>query len=160
MEQNMLLFDLNQICPFMSLKLKRDEYCVIWRDNNFSNKPIYGNEYDVIFKKFLKERIKYINQMANFNIYPCESSEEALKLIKRKKYNKIILISNVGKDLGGKKFINMARKVIGNDVISLFLAYDIDHLKWIKNFKNALFSNETGFYEKYLDYCFGEIFIC
>ncbi len=63
--------DLNQICPFMSLKLKRDEYCVIWRDNNFSNKPIYGNEYDVIFKKFLKERIKYINQMANFNIYLC-----------------------------------------------------------------------------------------
>jgi len=145
--------DLNQICPFMSLKLKRDEYCVIWRDNNFSNKPIYGNEYDVIFKKFLKERIKYINQMGNFNIYPCESSEEALKLIKRKKYNKIILISNVGKDLGGKEFINMARNVIGNDVISLFLAYDIDHLEWIKNYKNALFSNEPEFYEKYLN-CF------
>ena len=33
-----------QICPFMSLKLKRDEYCVIWRDNNFSSKPVYGNE--------------------------------------------------------------------------------------------------------------------
>ena len=145
--------DLNQICPFMSLKLKRDEYCVIWRDNNFSNKPIYGNEYDVIFKKFLKERIKYINQMGNFNIYPCDSSEEALKLIKRKKYNKIILISNVGKDLGGKEFINMARNVIGNDVISLFLAYDIDHLEWIKNYKNALFSNEPEFYEKYLN-CF------
>ena len=34
--------DLNQICPFMSLKLKRDEYCIIWRDNNFSQQPIHN----------------------------------------------------------------------------------------------------------------------
>ena len=148
-----LINDLNQICPFMTIKLKRDEYCVIWRDNNFSTKPIYGNEYDEIFKKFLKERIKYINQMAKFNIYPCENSDTALKLIKRKKYNKIILISNVGQDLGGKTFINMARKIIGNDVLALFLAYDMDHLEWIKKTKNALFSNVPEFYEKYLD-CF------
>jgi hypothetical protein len=145
--------DLNQICPFMSVKLKRDEYCVIWRDNNFSSKPIYNNKFDLIFKNFLKERIKYINQIAKYNIYPCKSSEEALKLIRRKKYNKIILISNVGDDLGGKKFIKNARKIIGNDVIVLFLAYNIEHLKWITKYKNALFSNEPEFYEKYLD-CF------
>ena len=91
--------------------------------------------------------------MAKFNIYACETSEEALKLIARKKYNKIILISNIGTDLEGKKFIINARKIIGNDVIDLFLAYNTDHLEWIKNFKNALFSNEPQFYEKYLD-CF------
>ena len=91
--------------------------------------------------------------MAKFNIYSCETSEEALKLIARKKYNKIILISNIGSDLEGKSFVINARKIIGNEVIALFLAYNTDHLKWVKNFKNALFSNEPEFYEKYLD-CF------
>ena len=144
---------MDQICPFISAKLKRNEYCVIWRDNNFSSKPVYNNKFDEIFKKFLNERMKYIKQMAKYNIYSCETTEEALKLIDRKKYNKIILISNVGSDLGGKKFVTKARKIIGKDVIVLFLAYNIAHLKWIKDFKNALFSNDLKFYEEYLQ-CF------
>ena len=148
-----IIWDLDQICPFISAKLKRNEYCVIWRDNNFTPKPVYNNQFDEIFKNFLSERMKYIKQMAKHNIYPCETSEEALKIVERKKYNKIILISNVGTDLGGKKFISNARKIIGNDVIVLFLAYNISHLKWIKDFKNALFSNNHYFYEEYLQ-CF------
>ena len=148
-----VIYDLDQICPFMSAKLKRVEFCVIWRDNNFSSKPVYNNEYDKIFKSFLKERLTYINQVAKYNIYPCETSEEALELVNRKKYNKIILISNVGSDMGGKKFIDKAREIIGNDVIVLFLAYNTDHLNWIKNYKNAIFSNEPKFYEDYLE-CF------
>ena len=44
-----------------------------------------------------------------------------------------------------------ARKIIGNDVIVLFLAYNIQHLNWIKNYKNAIYSNEPKFYEEYLD---------
>ena len=144
-----VVWDLDQICPFMSAKLRRNEFCVIWRDNNFSSKPVYNNKYDELFKTFLKERIKYIKQMAKYNIYPCETSEEALKLVERKKYNKIILISNVGEDLGGKTFIDNARKILGNDIISLFISYNIDHLDWIKNYKNALFSNDPNFYEEY-----------
>ena len=97
--------------------------------------------------------MKYIEQISKFNIYPCETSEEALKLVKRKKYNKIILISNVGSDLGGKEFVIQARKIIGNDIIVLFSAYNTSHLDWIKNFKNALFSNEANFYEEFLN-CF------
>ena len=150
-----VIWDLDQICPFIGAKLKRKEFCVIWRDNNFSSKPVYNNQFDEVFKKFLKERMKYIEQFAEFNIYPCETSEEALELINRKKYNKIILISNVGTDLGGKKFVDNARKTIGNDVIALFLAYNIQHLNWIKNYKNALFSNEPNFYEEYLN-CFND----
>ena len=142
MEQN--------ICPFLGCSLKRDEFCVIWRDKNFSSEPVYKNKFDDIFKKFLKKRMEYIQQEIKFNVYPCESSEEALEIVNRKKYNKIILISNVGDDLSGKQFIIDARKIIGNDIITLFLCYNIEHLKWIKNFKNALFSNDSGFYEKYL----------
>ena len=148
-----VIYELEQICPFISAKLRRDEYCVIWRDNNFSNKPVYNNKFDSVFKSFLKERLKYIEQTSKFNIYPCETSEEALKLVERKKYNKIILISNVGTDMGGKTFISNARIIIGNDVIALFLAYNKNHLSWIKNYKNALFSNDAGFYEDYLN-CF------
>ena len=76
-----------------------------------------------------------------------------MKIIARKKYNKIILISNIGTDFEGRNFIINARKIIGNEVIALFLAYNTDHLEWVKNFKNAIFSNEPKFYEKYLD-CF------
>ena len=150
-----VVYDLDQICPFMSVKLKRDTFCVIWRDNNFSSKPVYNNKFDEVFKSFLKERVNYINQTAKYNIYPCETTEEALELVNRKKYNKIILISNVGTDLGGKKFVDKAREIIGENVIALFLAYRIDHLKWITKYKNALFSNEPKFYEEYLQ-CFDE----
>ena len=41
-----VIWDLDQICPFMTATLKRKEFCVIWRDNNFSSKPVYINEYD------------------------------------------------------------------------------------------------------------------
>ena len=43
----------------------------------------------------------------------------------------MILISNVGTDMGGKKFIIESRKIIGNDVISLILAYNKNYLNWI-----------------------------
>ena len=150
-----VIWELAQICPFLGAKLKRNEFCVIWRDNNFSSSPVYNNRFDKIFKNFLKERMKYIQQMANYNIYTFDNSKDALKLIKRKKYNKIILMSNIGSDLGGKNFIINARKIIGNDVIALFLAYNNEHLKWVTKFKNALFSNSSAFYEEYLE-CFNE----
>ena len=150
-----VIWDLNQICPFIGAKLKRKEYCVIWRDNNFSPKPIYNNEFDEMFKTFLNERMKYVEQYAELNIYPCETTDEALELVKRKKYNKIIIISNIGSDLGGKKFVDEARKIIGNDVLVLFSAYNTGHLKWIKDYKNSLFSNDPYFYEEYLN-CFSE----
>ena len=47
--------ELNQICPFLGCSLKRDEFCVIWRDSNFSPNPVYNDEFDEIFKKFLKK---------------------------------------------------------------------------------------------------------
>ena len=144
-----------QICPFMSLKAKRVEYCVIWRDTNFSNDPVYHNEFDEIFKKYLTDRMEYINKIAKFNIYTCKTSEEALRLVNRKKYNKIILISNIGSDLGGKYYIEKARKIIEKDVIVLFNAYVNAHLDWIKDFPNALFSNQPNFYEDFLG-CFHE----
>ncbi len=38
-------------------------------------------------------------------------------------------------------------------MVVLFNAYSIEHLNWVKKYKNALFSNLPNFYEQYLD-CF------
>ena len=147
-----VIYDLDQICPLISVKFKREEFCVIWRDVNFSDKAVYNNQYDEKFKKYLNDRLRYINQMAKYNVYTFTDTNEALKCVDRKKYNKIILISNVGDDFGGKFFVNSARKIIGNDVIVLFNAYNTAHLNWITTeYQNAIFSNEPKFYEEYLD---------
>ena len=148
-----ILGDKSQILPFIQIKVKRNEYCVIWRDVNFKSEDVYGDKYDKIFKDFLKERLDYISRYAKFNIYPCKDTKEALALVEKKKFNKIILMSNVGSDYGGRDFVDKARKIIGSDVICLFLAYMEEHLEWIVNYKNSLFSNDTEFYEQYLE-CF------
>ena len=146
------VWDLDQICPFMSVKLKRDEYCVIWRDDNFSKDPVFHSKYDEFFKEYLRKRIKYIEQSAKLNVYPCITTEEALALVNRKKYNKIILIANGGgNNLSGRDFVYKARKIIGNNVLALISAYSLDHLKWIKDYPNTLFSNEEKFTEEFLD---------
>ena len=76
--------DLNQICPFIGCKLKRNEFCVVWRDINFSPNPVYNNKFDKIFKSFLKDRMDYMRLTSKFNFYPCQTSEEALKIIEKK----------------------------------------------------------------------------
>ena len=142
--------DLDQICPFMAFKLKRVEYCIIWRDTNFSKFQINNNQF-YTFKNHLKDLV--IIPKENYNIYRCLTSKRAKKLIIRKKYNKIILISNIEGNLEAKVFIDYVRKIIGNNVIVLFYAYNINHLNWIKDYKNALFTNEPKFFDEYLD-CF------
>jgi hypothetical protein len=144
-----------QICPFLSIKLKREEYCIIWKDENFSKEVIHNNQYDPIFKKYLKERMDFINKCSKYNVYTCKSPKEALELIKRKRYNKIILISNCCPNGEGKYFVDEARKLIGKEIITLFSAYNKSHLNWIKNMNNALFSNEFKFLEKFIE-CFYE----
>lgn len=47
-----IIWDLDQICPFISAKLERQEYCFIWRDPNFSSKPVHFSKFDDLFKKF------------------------------------------------------------------------------------------------------------
>ena len=88
-----------------------------------------------------------------YNLYPCQSTKEALELVNRKQYNKIILLSNVGKNNEGIYFIEEARKIIGNDVIALFVAFNVQHIYKIQNLKNALFSNKAEINKKYLE-CF------
>jgi hypothetical protein len=124
------------------LTLKRNEYFVIWRDPNFVGKNDY-TDYLINAKMIL-----YKNEKINVYIESC--TEKALELIKRKKHNKIILISSIGLDLSGKKFVETARKILGFDVMVLFFSSNKEHLKWIQNFPNALYTDTITYYEKYV----------
>ena len=98
--------------PLYGVTLERNEYFILWRDPNFKGK----NE----FSDYLKKMKIIANQVAKMNIYFEYQTEEALKIIERKKFNKIILISSCGKDKGGQKFIEIARKILGFNVVVLF----------------------------------------
>ena len=131
-----------QIFPIYSLTLKRNEYFVLWRDPNFFNK----NK----FSKYLMDRKLFIAEKANMNIYFENSIEDALKFLLKRKYNKVILISNIGKDLSGKKFVEIARKIFGFDLMVLFFSVNEEHLKWIQKFPNCLYTNANSIYEEYI----------
>ena len=48
--------DLDQICPFIGAKLKRVEFCCVWRDTNFSKEIFYNPETMYFLKSiYLKE---------------------------------------------------------------------------------------------------------
>ena len=132
----------DQILPLYGLVFKRNEYCIIWRDSHFSE----SNE----FYGFLEEKKVFIYQYAKMNAYFESSIEKALEIIQRKKFNKIILISNIGKDLSGKKFVEIARKILGFDVLVLFYSKNRNHFSWLKNFPNALFTDNDNFYHEYI----------
>ena len=133
---------MEQILPLYGLTLKRNEYFVIWRDTNLEGK----NE----FSDFLKERKMFIYKQAKMNAFFESNTERALEIINRKKYNKIIIISSCGKDKSGLKFIEIARKILGFNVMVLFFSADPSHLQWIQRLPNALYTNNAIFYEKYI----------
>ena len=137
-----VITEMEQILPLYGLTFKRNEFLVIWRDNHFKG----DNEYS----EFLKVRKLFIYEYAKMNAYFESSLERALEIIKRKRNNKIILISNIGLDLAGKKFVEVARKILGFNVMVLFFSGNPDHLNWLKDFPNALYTASADFYQKYI----------
>ena len=131
-----------QIFPIYSLTVKRNEYFVLWRDPNFKGK----NE----FSDYLKKRKLFCMEKANMNIYFESSTEESLKFLLQRKYNKVILITSIGLDLSGKRFVEIARKIFGFDLMVLFFSANQEHLKWIQKFQNCLYTDQSNFYEEYI----------
>ena len=137
-----VITEMDQIFPLYGITLKRNEYFVLWRDPNFEG----NNQYS----EYLKECKLFLNKTAKINSYFVGSTEKALSIIKIKKLNKIILITSVGFDLSGKRFVEIARKILGFNVMALFFSSNIKNLSWIKNFPNALYTNNSTFYQKYV----------
>ena len=131
-----------QMLPLYCLTLERNEYFILWRDPNFK-----GNNRH---KDFLNRMKIFANKIAKMNMYIETQTEEALKIIERKKFNKIILISSGGLDKGGKKFIEVARKILKFNVVILFFSANQRNLEWIKKLPNVLYTRESTFYEEYI----------
>ena len=146
-----LISDKNQIFPIFGITMKRCKYLIIWRDYNFDrNNP---NEYnDEDFQKmieFNEEIKKFSSREVDSKVYYVKNSEEGLKLIKRKKYNKIILISNGNNN--ARQYIFDAREIIGSDCIALISSFQpYNHLDWVKDFQNTLISNKMEFHKKFI----------
>ena len=137
-----VVFEKKQILPLFAITAQRNEYCVIWRDPNLMKENEFTNHNNKL-RFLIAEKLKC-------NTYFASTTEEALELIERKKKNKIILISNIGPDRGGKEFVERARKAIKSDVAVLFSSYEVGHLNWLRSFPNALFTNYQPFFEKYI----------
>ena len=131
-----------QILPIYSITLRRNEYFILWRDPNFKG----VND----FSEYLQYRKLFCTEKSNMNIYFESSTEEALKFLFRRQYNKVILITSIGLDLSGKRFVDVARKIFGFNLIVLFFSVNENHLKWIKNYPNCLYTNTSQFYEEYI----------
>ena len=127
-----------QILPLYGLTFKRNEYLIIWKDPNF----VYENN--------LREQKLFIYGLAKMNAYFVASTERALELIKKKRFNKIILLSNIGKDSSGIKFVEISRKILGFDIVVLFFSNNLNNLSLIQQFPNALFTNNDSFFRDYI----------
>ena len=132
----------DQILPLYGLTFKRNEYFVIWRDPNFKDLNKYSD--------FLNAQKLFLYKIAKMNAYFESSTERALEIIKKKKLNKIILISSIGLDLSGKKFVEIARKILGFDVVVLFFSSNRKNFSWLQSFPNALYTDDMRFFQKYV----------
>ena len=126
-----------QILPLFGFNFKRSEYIVIWKDRNFKGEN--------------KNAVIQLIEKGITNIYKETSLEKSLELIKRKKYNKIILISNAGRDNSGKKFVEIARKILGYNIVVLFYTGKKEHFYWIKNFPNSLGTIKRKYLFEYIE---------
>ena len=132
-----------QIFPLYSITLKRSEYYCLWKDYHFTHQTSY-TEHAI----HVKNRAKLL---LGINVYGVGEFDEALKIIRRKKYNKVILLSNVGPDIERvKQFINDIRTILQFNVVVLFFTQSLEHLNWLKDFPNALFTTMNTHFEEYI----------
>ena len=133
-----------QIFPLYTFTLRRNKYLILYRDPNFIGK----NHYSEDLKEIILKSLKYSN---NKNFYFISSTEEALKLLLKKKTENIILITSIGRDKSGKRFVEIARKISPcNDLIVLFFSNNTKHFDWITNFSNCIYTSEINIYEEYI----------
>lgn len=136
----------DQIYPLYGLNFQRVEYCIIWRDTNINSS---------IWKDNIKVNREILQELTGYNLYLEGDTQSALKLVWKKRFNKIILITNVGINKDGKEFVDKVRKILKFDVMALFFTGNLSHLDWIKDYPNSLFCMDDDTLQKYV-YDFNE----
>ena len=132
-----------QILPLYTFTLRRNEYFVLYRDPNF----IGEHNFSGYLKGIILKSLKYSK---NKNFYFESSTEEALKLLLKKKKEKVILITSIRFDKSGKRFVEIARKILNFELIVLFYSISRIHFNWIKDFPNCLYTSLYKIYEGYI----------
>ena len=125
----------------LNVTLERVEFLIVWRDNNFEiSNPNGYTQFQEMYD--FNQRIKkYAAFHLKTKIYYFNNSDEALNFIRRKKYNKIILITNGGND--GIGFINDARKIIRSNTISLITCFVAqNYLNLVQKQENILLNSK------------------
>ena len=130
----------NNIIYIINITIKKNEYYVFWRDPQFAGTGAF-NRTLMQCKKFCLEEV-------NMSFYNEISIEKALKFIKKKINDKIILISNIGEDLSGKRFVEIAREIYGYNLFVLF--YSASKYHFIEEFPNCLYTTKQDIYQKYI----------
>ena len=146
-----LMTEKSQILPLYAITVKRLEYLVIWRDYNFNldNPNNYSLQDFQDIQCFHSKIIKIISREFNSKVYYVNTTEEALELINKKKYNKVIIITNGNNN--AKDFIKKARNIIGADTIVAISSNNIPlHIPWIKKMKNIIVLNGISFHYKFI----------
>ena len=132
-----------QILPLLGITVQRVEFLIIWRDNNFDESNPNKYQYFKEMFEYNYKIKKYISKNKETKIYYFNESNKALEFIKRKIYNKIILITNGANN--GEQFLDNARKIIGNNTIALVTCYlASNHLNWVKNKENILLNSKIN----------------
>ena len=142
--------DKDQILPLYGVTFRRIKYLVIWRDYNFNleNPNQYSDNVFQEMQEFHKKIKKIVSVELDSKIYYIKNTEEALNLIKRKKYNNIIIITNANNN--GRDFILNTRKIIGANSIAAVSAYEVEqHISWVRNMPNTLLLNGLDFHKKF-----------
>ena len=145
-----VITDLNQILPLYVVTVKRMEYLVIWRDYNFNNNNpnFYPQKVFEKIQSFHRELKSFITRNLNSKIYYVENEDEAMKLLDRKKYNKILIITNGANN--AQQFIEKSRAIIGAEVVAGVSVYDIQrHIHWVKNMNNVLILSGIEFHQRF-----------
>lgn len=113
-------------------------YITIWKDDNIDN------EENSRYRKELEEK-------AYSGVYFTKVTNEALNIIKTNNNKKIKLITNGGVGLTGKTLIEEARKITGKTSVSLVFARSPQHLQWITQMENVLFTTSPDMFKKFVE---------
>ena len=127
-----------QIIPVYSFTVMRKDYFILWKDENIENSE--NTNY-----------MKELQEKREVNVYFSKSVDEALEIIKRKKKNKIKLITNGGYNLTGKKLIEEARKIIDSNFVCFVFASCIDHIEWVSRMENVLFASSASHFRDFAE---------
>ena len=147
-----LITDKSQILPLYGITLKRVEYLIIWRDINFdpSNPNGFPQQDFLKMQEFHRKIKEFTLREVNAKIYQMLNDEDALALLKRKKYNKVIIITNGYNN--GQNFLEKSREIIEGNPIAAVSSYNVaSHIGWVQNMENVLLLNGQKFHEKFFD---------